>query len=323
MNLVPLRTAVIAGTCAVALSFTTVPAFAVVSTAAGSSSCTAAGTSSDDTSSEDTSADDPGSTDDGPVAASDGSAPGDTTPIVSPAYRADDDSGDSADTDDTCAGDDDGTDDSGSTAPVVVAPLPAEQGTPKASYSDTVFTPKAIRSRGIRVVYSGLTAGAEYQPFFFVPGRFGDSYGRALTASKKGTVTVRFAWKKVQPSFLELGAVYDIGLRGVDTELNLTREITVKYDSDLIWHAAERHGRKVVLSVSVDRDGAKGTSSDWKKVPVAFQKKVGTRWVTVKTVRTNGKGVARTRITAGVSAWRAVVAGSGTVVGATSAGHRK
>ena len=38
-----------------------------------------------------------------------------------------------------------------------------------------------------------------------------------------------------------------------------------------------------------------------------FQKKADAKWVTVKTVKTNAKGVAKATVKAGKSVWRAVV----------------
>lgn len=316
MKFLPFRTAVIAGTCTVALSFVALPAHAAVPFAdmSTSTSTTDSGNTSDSTTTGvvDNSTTDATTTDDSTTDATD---------------ATDDDGTDATDDDGTDVSDDDGsdaTDDSGDdTSAPVVAPLPAEKGTPKADYSDTVLTPKEITKKGIKVVYTGLTAGAKYQPYYAVPDRFGDTYGTELTASKKGTLTVTFTWKKERPSFNTLGAVYVIGLLGVDTDLRLEQTISVKYDSDLTWNAAERHGKKVTLSVSVDKDDAKGRSSDWKKTAVEFQKKVGTTWVTVKTVKTNAKGTAKVTIKAGVSTWRAVLAGSSTVIGATSKGHKK
>lgn len=309
MNLIPLRTAAIAGTCAVALSFVALPAYAAVpfdemSSTTDSSQTTAPDDTAtvptdDSTTPTDDSTTDDSTTDDSTTGTDDGS-------------DVSDDNG--SDSDST----DDGNDD---TTPVVT--LPAEKGKPKAHYVDTVLTPKAIAKKGVKVVYTGLTAGKKYQPYYFVPEAFGDSYGKELTASKKGTLTVTYTWKKVEPSFDKLGAVYDVGLLGVDTAYREYHEIAVKYDSDLKWNAAVRHGKKVTLSVSVDKDDAKGKSSDWKKTSVEFQKKVGTKWVTVKTVKTNAKGSAEVTLKAGVSTWRAVLAGSTTVIGATSHGHRK
>jgi hypothetical protein len=324
MNLIPLRNAAIAGTCAVALSFVALPAYASVSTDAGSSSCTTSDTSGDSTTGDDD------STDTSQVGTDDSSSTDVTTPddtmmtgipvtdttstdsSMTPALRAYDDT---AATDDTC----DSDDDSDATA---TAPLPAEKGTAKQHFAQTVFTPKEIAKKGIKVEYTGLTAGKTYQPFEST-GQSGGPIGDVRTASKKGTITFTYKFAKAEKSFTTLGAVYTVGLLGQDTDLRLTQEIAVKYDSDLTWNTAERHGKKVTLSVSVDKDDKAGKSSDWKKVSVEFQKKVGTKWVTVKTVKTNSKGAAKATIKAGVTTWRAVLAGSHTVIGATSGGHRK
>lgn len=119
----PLRAAVIAGTCVVALSLVALPAFADV----------APGMSADPTVQA------------GPVPTDDAS---DTTT---------DDSGDVAD-------DDTSTDDSTDTTAAPVVTLPAEKGKPKQHFADTVFTPKEIAKKGLRVTFTGLTAGKTYQP---------------------------------------------------------------------------------------------------------------------------------------------------------------
>lgn len=294
MNLISLRTAVIAGTCAVALSFVAVPAFADVDPGTGLDTSTSQTT-------------DPASTD--PTA---------TDPTDATDDDGMDDSGDVSDDDAS----DTSTQNGGATA-APVATLPAEQGKPKQHFAHTVFTPKEIAKKGIKVEYTGLTAGATYQPFYST-GQSGGELTDPKTASKKGTVSFTYKLSKAEKkSFGALGAVYTIGLRGEQTALDLTQQISVKYDSDLTWKPAERHGGKVTLTVSVDKDDAAGKAGDWKKAEVEFQKKVGTTWVTVKTVKTNAKGVASATITSGKKVWRAVLETSRTVIGATSAGHTK
>lgn len=295
MNLIPLRTAVIAGTCAVALSFVALPAFADVDPGTGIDTTTSQTT--------DQASPDPAATD-----------PTDET-------IDDDGMDDSGDvTDDN--GSDTSTENGEATAAPVVT-LPAEKGAPKQHFADIVFTPKEIAKKGIKIEYTGLTAGATYQPFYST-GQSGGELTDPKKASKKGTISFTYRLSKAEKkSFGALGAVYTIGLRGDETALNLTQLISVKYDSDLTWKPAERHGGKVTLTVSVDKDNAAGKAGDWKKAEVEFQKKVGTEWVTVKTVKTNAKGIASATITSGKKVWRAVLQTSHTVIGATSAGHKK
>lgn len=299
MNLIPLRTAVIAGTCAVALSFVALPAFADVDP----------NMASDPSASQTVDSTDPASAD--PTA---------TDPTDATVDDGMDDSGEVGDDN----GSDTSTDDGDATATAApVVSLPAEKGTPKQHFADTVFTPKEITKKGIKVEYTGLTAGATYQPFYST-GQSGGELTDPKKASTKGTISFTYRLSKAgKKSFGALGAVYTIGLRGNDTSLDLTQQISVKYDSDLTWKPAERHGGKVTLTVSVDKDDAAGKAGDWKKAEVDFQKKVGTTWVTVKTVKTNAKGVASATITSGKKVWRAVLVTSRTVIGATSAGHKK
>lgn len=286
MNLIPLRTVVVAGTCAVALSFVALPAYA----------------------------DDPSS--------DSGTNPSTTETVVMPNpsdtdMGVTDDSGamnNGAAADDSAAGDD--------TSGVMEAPLPAEQGRPKQRFAATVMAPAVIAKKGITVEYTGLTAGKSYQPFYST-GRSGGELGSVRKASSKGVVSFTYKFDRTEKKqFAALGAVYTVGLLGQDTDLRLTQEIAVKYDSDLTWHAAERHAGKVTLSVSVDRAGASGKDSAWQKAKVAFQKKVGTTWKTVKTVRTNAAGDAETTVKASVATWRAVVKAGSTVSGSTSRGHK-
>lgn len=98
-----------------------------------------------------------------------------------------------------------------------------------------------------------------------------------------------------------------IGLLGLDPDLRLTQLASVEYDSDLAWKPTERHGGKVTLSVSVDKDDADGESIDRKKAKVDFQKKVDTTWVTVKTVKTNAEGIASATITYGRKVWATLI----------------
>ena len=306
MNLIPMRTAVIAGTCAIALSFVAVPAFAAPTSISGTSCVTDQNDPSYDSTCLDTP--DPTVTDDTTADTTDDSSADDSS--------ADDPSsmGDDTSADDPSA--DDGT-------PVeTAAPLPAELGKPKQAFAATVFAPSVIAKKGITVHYTGLTAGASYQPFYST-GQSGGELGKLRTANGKGAISFTYKFSKSEKKQLaKLGAVYTIGILGQDTDLRLTKQITVKYDSDLTWHAADRHGKKVTLSVSVDRAGASGEDSDWSRAKVAFQKKVGTAWVTVKTVKTDSDGDAKATFRAKVNVWRAVVKSGTTVFGSTSKGHR-
>lgn len=294
MNLIPLRTAVIAGTCAIALSFVAVPAFAA--TTPDGASCVIL----------------------------DSSDPSYDPACVEMPDASGDDSSSMSD-DSSSMGDDSSADDSSAedgTPAVTEAPLPAEQGKPAQHFAATVFAPSVIAKRGITVRYTGLTAGKSYQPFYST-GQSGGELGKVRKANGKGVIAFTYKFDKSEKQqFAKLGAVYTIGLLGQETDLRLTQEITVKYDSDLHWHAADRHGKKVTLSVSVDRAGASGDDSDWKKAKVVFQKKVGTKWVAVRTVKTDADGDASATFTSTVKVWRAVVESSSTVHGSTSRGHR-
>lgn len=299
MNLFPLRTAVIAGTCAIALSFTALPAFAA--TTPDGSACTVLDSS------------DP-AYDPTCVEASDGAAATD--------YPQEDDGADqnAGDTIDDSGAMNNGAPAGDDTSGVAVA-LPAEQGKPKQHFAATVLAPAVIAKKGITVRYTGLTPRKSYQPFYST-GQSGGELGKVRTASSKGVIAFTYTFDKSEKKqFATLGAVYTIGLLGQDTDLRLTQEIAVKYDSDLTWHAADRHAGKVTLSVSVDRAGASGRDSAWSKARVAFQKKVGTTWKTVATVRTDAKGDAEATVRSSSATWRAVVRAGTTVSGSTSRGH--
>lgn len=314
MNLVPLRTAAIAGTCAVALAFVALPAQAATLSSfshSADSSSTPTGTESSSTPTDTASAasDDPGTAvgDDGTSAGDSGTEAGDD------GTDASDDNGD--DQSDDQGGDDA---DGSSSAPVALA---AEQGTPTQTFRQTVLLPREVRTRGIKVVYSGLTRKAHYQPYFS-GGQGGGSIGEVRKANGKGELTLTFHPRDDLRWMTQLGATFVIGLRGVDTDLDLTQRIEVKYDSDVAL-VTKRHGDHVSLAVSVDHQTKSGKDAAWKKVKVDFQKKVGTKWVTVKTVRTGADGVAKTKVEAGKSEWRAVVSSGRTVAGTTTRGHRR
>ncbi|GAA2753994.1 hypothetical protein [Amnibacterium kyonggiense] len=317
MHLSALRTAAIAGSCAIALSFVALPAHAVT-VSAFSHSGSESGTSSSDSAT--TSTDDSGTAagDDGTATeAGDGNG----------GAEAGDDNGSDATDDGTDAGDDQGDDasddqggDTGGSASTPVA-LPAEQGTPTQTFRDTVLLPKELRTRGIKVVYSGLTRKAHYQPYFS-GGQSGGPISEVKRANGNGSLTLVIRPRKDLAWMSTLGASFVIGLRGVDTDLDLTQQIQVKYDSDAAL-TTERHGKRVALAVSVDRETESGRAAAWKKVQVHFQKKVDGTWVTVKTTRTDAKGVAKATVKAGKAEWRAVVAAGKKVAGKTTRSHRR
>jgi hypothetical protein len=316
MHLSALRTAAIAGSCAVALSFIALPAQAVP---VSSFSHSGSESSSSDSSSPPADAANP-STDDSVSTTGDDAAAGDGTPQAGDddATEAGEDDG-TADDDGTDASDDQGDDASGTTtAPVVLA---AEQGTPTQTFRQTVLLPKEIRTKGIKVVYSGLTRKADYQPYFS-NGRSGGPIGGVRKANGKGVITLTIHPRKDLAWMTTLGASFVVGLRGVDTDLDLTQQIEVKYDSDIAL-STKRHGKRVALTVSVDHETESGEDAAWKQVKVRFQKKVGTKWATVRTVRTDAKGHARAEVEAGRSEWRAVVASGETVAGTTTRSHRR
>ena len=295
MNLIPVRTAVIAGTCAIALSFVAVPAFAED----GSSSMAASP--------------EPG---DGSTMGDDGSEAGDGTED-STDESSDDSTGDTADD-----GIDDGSDADDPAA--TTATPPAEHGTPRHHLRDGTLEPREVVKKGIRVEYTGLTAHASYQPFYST-GQSGGSIGDPVEANGKGTIV--FTWHPASGTknpFAHAGARYSLGLMGTDTQLSLLDEITVGYDSDLVWKPAKRHHGTVTLEVHADHAKPSGSKdAAWKKVRVEFQKKVGDTWVTVTTKKTNAHGVAKAVFVAGKHVWRAVVESKGTVLGSTTKGHKK
>jgi hypothetical protein len=267
VNLTPFRTALIAGGCAVALSFAALPAHASTTTAV----------------------------ENGPTSTS---ASVETTPApaddVTPAP----------------------------TATPTEAAKPAEKGHPKQVFADTTIEPRVITKHGVHVVYTGLTAHARYQPFYST-GESGGPLGHVRKADAKGRLVVNYHFTKQEKALVALGATYSFGLTGVDTQLQLTKTIEVKYDSDLVWHAPVRHGKTVTLSASVDKAGATGKDKAWKKVVVLFQKQDGADWVTVEKDRTDAKGLAKVTVKSGTAVWRAVVDSTRTVSGSTSKGHKK
>lgn len=102
--------------------------------------------------------------------------------------------------------------------------------------------------------------------------------------------------------------------------------MVAKYGSKLSWVSAVRSGGTVTLAARAARYSpfaSFGGYVTWRKAAVLVQKKVGTTWHTVKTVRTNAKGVASARVTGAKRAWRLVTADTSSVWGtATSAKHR-
>jgi hypothetical protein len=282
VNLIPMRAAVIAGTCAVALSFTALPAHAddaVPPSTSGTAQTTPA------------------------PAATDTTVDGGTVVTAPPS---------------------EGTPDPVATqAPAVTpTPLAAEKGTPKQRFTDTTLTPRSAAKHGVHAVYSGLTPGATYQPYYS-SGRSGGELGVLRTATATGTIDFLYHFDSSEKAFTEVGARYAVGLLGLETKLRLTKQIAVKYDSDIRWQPAERDGKKVTLSAVVEKTGASGTEKAWKRAAVRFQKKVGSSWVTVKSDRTNADGLAIVTISSTVRVWRAVVDATSTVFGTPTKSHRK
>lgn len=283
MKLIPLRTAAIAGTCAVALSFVALPAWA--SPTVSSSSTIAAASVS-------------GSGDD---------ATGDPSTGDEAEHESEDESDDLAD--DSTGGASDGSS------------LPAEQGHPALRLERTTISPAELAKHGVTAVATGLTPGVRYQPFWSST-QMGDTIKGPRKADGKGTLT--FTWKPGKTRASE-PTTWTIGVGGVETDMtNVTQTLVVKYGSDLTWGGATRHGSTVTLRASLDREGRSGKDAAWKKVPVAFQKQVGDVWVTVRTKRTNGNGVAKVTVKAEAgTVWRVVVDGTSTVAGSKTKGHRR
>ena len=296
MNLVPLRAAVIAGTCAVALSFVAVSAFADTPTDDPSGTSTSSPTSSDST-----------GTDAGTEDPTTDSSTDTPTPAVS-----DDSSEDVSD---------DSSDDAGESSGVTDL-LPNEAGHPRLHVGHGNVDLRDFLSHGVRVALTGLTPGYSYQPFYGTANS-GDVIGKPRTADSHGQIG--FTWKpdRSRTGFSKPGE-YTLGLAGTQTSLMITTTIVVKRDSDLVWLPAKRTGHTVTLSVSADHAPASGGKDvKWKKVKVDFQKKVGSTWVTVTTAKTNDHGVAKATFVSGKQIWRAVIDATAAVFGSTTKAHTK
>ncbi|MGT2427123.1 hypothetical protein [Amnibacterium kyonggiense] len=102
--------------------------------------------------------------------------------------------------------------------------------------------------------------------------------------------------------------------------------MVAKYGSKLSWVAAKRVGSSVALKARAVRYSpftGSGGYVKWTQAKVLVQKRVGTAWKTVKSVRTDSKGVATARVSGAKRSWRLVTADSSSVWGkATSARER-
>ncbi|MFD1720690.1 hypothetical protein [Amnibacterium endophyticum] len=291
MNLVPLRAAAVAGTCAIALSFVSLPAQAAPLVAAPASGSAAAQMSS---SGGDDHADEQGD---------------DSTS---------EESGDSPSEQESDDASEQESDDSADETP---ATLPAEQGTPKQDFRSTVLLPKEVATRGIKVRYSGLTPKANYQPYWS-GGEMGGELTKLKKANGKGVIVLTIRPGKDLVWMKQLGSEFTVGLIGQDTELNLSQQIQIKYDSDVAL-TTKRHGKKVLLAVTAERETTSGHQAPWKKVRVLLQKKTDAGWKTVRTLRTNSHGLATAKVKSGKTLWRAVAASTKHIAGATTKGHRR
>jgi hypothetical protein len=285
MNLPVLRTAVLAGGCALALAF--VPMTATAAVLPASEPGSHGRTSTDDPTTNATSDD---STDDGSA----------------------DDASDDQGADDQGA-DDQGADDQGEDG----HGRSAERHGAKGRVDDDTVAPHELERDGVKVVFTGLTPRARYQPYW-TDGTTTGSIGGARKADDRGVL--RFSWKPAKNRVAT--GTFQVGLQGVDTVYDSTRTVEVKYDSDLSLERADRHGKRVSLTAEATRTTRSGASSTpWKRVEVDFQKRVGTTWVTVATDETDARGVATATVRADAHVWRAVVDGTATVFGSRTKAH--
>lgn len=102
--------------------------------------------------------------------------------------------------------------------------------------------------------------------------------------------------------------------------------MTAKYDSRIGWHSPKRSGRAVALKASVARisDATRiaGTYAAWHGAKVRFQRKHGTKWVTLAVARADSHGVARARTTFKKGVWRAVSVDDATTWGRQTGSHK-
>jgi len=102
--------------------------------------------------------------------------------------------------------------------------------------------------------------------------------------------------------------------------------MVAKYASKLAWKSVVRSGSHVTLRAVAKRYALSpgfGGYVAWKHAKALVQKRVGSTWHTVKTVRTDRKGVASARVSGGKHAWRIVTSDSTTIWGSTSSAKRR
>lgn len=102
--------------------------------------------------------------------------------------------------------------------------------------------------------------------------------------------------------------------------------MVAKYASKLSWKSVVRSGSHVTLRAVAKRYSLSrgfGGYVAWKHTKALVQKKVGSTWRTVKTVKTDSKGVATARLSGAARTWRIVALDSSTTWGdATTSKHR-
>lgn len=102
--------------------------------------------------------------------------------------------------------------------------------------------------------------------------------------------------------------------------------LVAKYASKLTWLSASRAGSTVTLAAKASRYSpfkSFGGYVTWSSAKVLLQKRVGDTWRTVKTVRTNAKGIATARVSGTQSTWRLVTEDSASVWGTATSSKRR
>jgi hypothetical protein len=297
----------LAGASALAVTLIAAPAFASIPSTTGSSVRVAY-----DDATPDPTATDPATTDTtpDPTTTNDSTSDGTTDDSTTDDSTTDDSSTDDSTTDDSS------TDDS--TTGTTTTVLPDEKGKPKEALADQISI-KKFKKSGITVVFSGLTKGDSYQPYFSTSAE-GDTIGGAKKASSTGVITV--VWKPGKT--FAVPAQFNVGLAGNDTNLNIRDSFKVRYGTELSWSSAShRDGKSVTLTATVKHDNTKGKATVWSKAVVKFQEKVGSKWKTVKTDKSNSDGVASVTVKAGKHSWRAIVAVTKKYAADATGSHKK